>query len=409
MIAVIADDFTGAAELGGIGIRKGLSVEIVVPSGPGGAEIRVVTDPGLLVVAADTRSMKAEEATAMMEAITRQVGQLQPEWIYKKTDSVLRGYVVPEIKAHLRALGLKRALVIPANPALGRTIADGHYFLNGVPVHHSAFSIDPEFPITSSDLQDMLRTRQEPVTVKKLSDELPREGIIVGEVATTGDLGAWAVRVDSEDRSAGTSSAGASSAGTSSAGTFLAGASGFFSALLSIRRSVAAVPTVAALRIDAAPVAGSPMVRAKTGSPSLFVSGSTFDRSREAIRKIDSEGGPVSYMPGPEAPFDGWCEEVVGLLVNKGKAIVAIREEDTRPAGWLKEQLATMVQCVLARVQIEELTIEGGATAYAILQKAGLRTFFPVQELAPGVVRMRVQEAPSLYITVKPGSYNWTI
>jgi uncharacterized protein YgbK (DUF1537 family) len=345
--------------------------------------------------------VQAEEATAMMETITRQIGHLQPEWIYKKTDSVLRGHVVPEIKAHLRALGLKRALVIPANPALGRTIADGHYFLNGAPVHHSAFSIDPEFPITSSDLQDMLRTRQEPVAVKKLSDELLGDGIIVGEVATTGDLDAWAGLVNGSDLQAG----------NSLAGTFLAGASGFFSALLNRRSSVAAV------RTDAAPVAGSPVVyaesvspvvRAETRPPSLFVSGSTFDRSREAIRKIQIAGGPVSYMPGPEAQFDAWCEEVVGLLLGKGKAIVAIRE-DPRPAGWLKEQMATMVQCVLGRVRIEELTIEGGATAYAILQKAGLRTFFPVQELAPGVVRMRVQEAPSLYITVKPGSYNWTI
>jgi uncharacterized protein YgbK (DUF1537 family) len=144
------------------------------------------------------------------------------------------------------------------------------------------------------------------------------------------------------------------------------------------------------------------------GSPSLFISGSTFDKSRAAIRKIHAEGGPVSYMPASETRFDAWCEEVVGLLLEKGKAIVAIRE-DTRPAGWLKAHMANLVRRVLERVPVKELTIEGGATAYAILQKAGLRTFFPVQELAPGVVRMRVQEAPSLYITVKPGSYNWTI
>lgn len=362
MIAVIADDFTGAAELGGIGFRYGLSVEIVLPP------LNTTTKTGLLVIATDTRSMQEAAATETMETITREVNLLHPEWIYKKTDSVLRGHVIPEIKAHLKALGLKRALLIPANPALGRTISDGHYFLNGEPVHHSAFSIDPEFPITSSDLQDMLHTRQEPVTVKKLSDELPDKGIIVGEVASTSDLDAWVGRIEPA--------------------TFLAGASGFFSALLKVQTPIAAATV---------PLAGS---------PSLFVSGSTFDKSRAAIRKIHAEGGPVSYMPVSATLFDAWCEEVVTMIKDRGKAIVAIKE-DARPANWLKDNMANMVQCVLERVRVEELTIEGGATAYAILQKAGLRTFFPVQELAQGVVRMRVQEAPSLYITVKPGSYPW--
>jgi uncharacterized protein YgbK (DUF1537 family) len=383
MIVVIADDFTGAAELGGIGFRQGLSVEIFLSPAATDTPFRPTTNPGLLVIATDTRSMGQEAAVKEMDKISGQLILLRPEWIYKKTDSVLRGHVVPEIKAHLKALGLKRALLIPANPALGRTISDGHYFLNGEPVHHSAFSIDPEFPVTSSDLQDMLHTRQEPVTVKKLSDELPDGGITVGEVASTEDLDAWVGRIGPA--------------------TFLAGASGFFSALLKVRR-----PPAADLRV--APAASVPLA----GSPSLFVSGSTFDKSRAAIRKIHAEGGPVSYMPANETLFDAWCEEVVTMIKDRGKAIVAIKDHgpNIHSASWLKAHMANMVQRLLEqrlpeRVSVEELTIEGGATAYAILQKAGLRTFFPVQELAPGIVRMRVQEAPSLYITVKPGSYPW--
>ena len=388
MIAVIADDFTGAAELGGIGLRHRLAVEI-------STVVNTSTKAGLLVIATDTRSMQREAAVAEMEKITRQLSLLQPEWIYKKVDSVLRGYVIPEIKAQLKALGGKRALLIPANPALGRTIIDGHYFLNGQPVHQSSFSIDPEFPVTSSDLQDMLHTRQEPVPVRKVSDPLPDTGIIVGEVKDLADLSAWAGLIDKT--------------------TFLAGASGFFSALLSARTYTD--PSI--------------LVRHRPpGSPALFVSGSTFDKSREAIWEKKSQGGPVSYMPATLAMaqqeegalYDSWCEEVVDLLRNHSKAIVAIREEfgsqedhpdekvavpGTRSARWLKVHTAQLVRRVLQQVSIEELAIEGGATAYAILEQAGFRTFFPEQELAPGVIRMKVKEAPSLYLTVKPGSYNW--
>jgi hypothetical protein len=35
------------------------------------------------------------------------------------------------------------------------------------------------------------------------------------------------------------------------------------------------------------------------------------------------------------------------------------------------------------------------------------KTLIPIQELAPGLVRMRVVKAPGIFVTVKPGSYPW--
>src|ERR1700761_4620702 len=139
MIAVIADDLTGAAELGGIGLRYGLRTEIRTSVG-------TAAGADLLVIAADSRSKSEAAAVEEMTTITRQLRLLQPGWIYKKTDSVLRGHVIAELKAHLQALDFQSALMVPANPALGRTIRDGHYYLNGEPIHESSFSADPEFP-----------------------------------------------------------------------------------------------------------------------------------------------------------------------------------------------------------------------------------------------------------------------
>ena len=51
MIAVIADDLTGAAELGGIGLRHGLKTEVRTIAG---TKLPPATD--LLVIAADSRS-----------------------------------------------------------------------------------------------------------------------------------------------------------------------------------------------------------------------------------------------------------------------------------------------------------------------------------------------------------------
>jgi uncharacterized protein YgbK (DUF1537 family) len=58
-------------------------------------------------------------------------------------------------------------------------------------------------------------------------------------------------------------------------------------------------------------------------------------------------------------------------------------------------------------MKIEELLIEGGATAYSIIKKINYRSFIPTEELQPGVVRMRVEGTEDLHLTIKPGSYHW--
>ena len=322
MIAVIADDLTGAAELGGIGLRHGLVTEVrrVVPS---------AFEGGLLVIATDTRSGSVGAAVAEMRNVTASVLGLGPGWVYKKTDSVLRGHVIAELRVQMEVLGFSRTLLIPANPVLGRTIVDGHYFLNGAPVNESSFAMDPDFPVVSSDVREMLGDPG--VVVRRVDEELPASGIVVGEVGSVDVLGAWARAVGP--------------------GVLLAGASGFFDALLSVRRK-----------------------------PVLYVSGTTYWANKQG--SLDVEGAVE--------------------LLRGGKAFIAGR----------KEELAEAVERILERVEIGELIIEGGSTAYAILERLGIERLVPERELAPGVVRMRAevvgrQGAAGFYVTVKPGSYPW--
>ena len=55
MIVVLADDLTGAAELGGIGLRFNLDVEIDMAVNP-------QSKARLLIISTDTRSMKRKQA-----------------------------------------------------------------------------------------------------------------------------------------------------------------------------------------------------------------------------------------------------------------------------------------------------------------------------------------------------------
>ena len=65
------------------------------------------------------------------------------------------------------------------------------------------------------------------------------------------------------------------------------------------------------------------------------------------------------------------------------------------------------VCCGLLSVSLpDELVIEGGATAFAILQHMPWQSFLITNEVSPGVVRMKT-ENENLHITLKPGSYDW--
>lgn len=377
MIAVIADDLTGAAELGGVGLRHGLQVEIAL-------SVPAATAAGLFVIATDTRSKPVQQAAEEMALLSARLLHLEPALLFKKIDSVLRGHVLAEVKAQLEVLGLRKALIIPANPHLGRTIVEGTYYFHGKPIHTTSFSHDPEFAITDAAIPAMLRSGSTPVHILKHTDPLPEQGIVVGEVKGEEDLKAWAA--------------------LAAPATLLVGASGFFSALLNKHLGQATQVTAEA----------PPLCR-----PALYVSGSTFHTSRAAIKEEYEKGGPVSYVPAaiiegnapPEPLFEKWADSILAHVQAHAKGIVAIDPATTAgksiTAAQLRMITARITERVLQRMPVCELFVEGGATAWAVLEQASLGPLQPVQELAPGVVRMRAGNKSGLYLTIKPGSYDW--
>lgn len=378
MIVVIADDFTGAAELGGIGLKHGLTVEVNI-------EVNVHSTADLLIVATDTRSLKINEALAVMEKITRQVALLKPRLVFKKVDSVLRGHVVPELMIHLGVLNRIGAILAPANPALGRTISNGHYFINGQPLHLSGFATDPDFPAKTSSVQEMLGQGNVPLIIQHAHEPLKHAGIIVAEAETKADLQEWAAKADDS--------------------WLLAGGSGFFAAVL---KNKYGEPEEMLEYYPATP-----------GIPLLMVCGTTFFKSVETIAQLKHKGGWVSYMPeaiiqepGPAADLFGeWCNEIVSFVKTFGKAIIAIEPDVAK--RWaadpenIRNKISVVVKKVLDQININELLIEGGSTAFAVLKHINCTKFYPVEELSPGVIRMIMAGRDGQHLTIKPGSYNW--
>ena len=359
-VIVIADDFSGAAELAGISLRYGLMLSVLLNRGE---DTELLNNSPLgdggFVVCTDSRSLKKEEAIVVTERTVKQVLQLQPEWIYKKTDSVLRGHIVDELKVQMQLTGKQKAFFMPANPSLGRTISKGKYFVNNVPLNETGFANDPEFPVKSSLVKEVLQNEVEVLT---LEDVLPDEGIVVGEVKTVDDYKQWAAMADDS--------------------WLLSGTGDFFTALLEkqFKQSATAAPQLQ--------------------HPFLYVSGTAFTERKMAIKKIAAEKNNVCYLNSENET------EVISKAITISKTTAVILAFDdvefALSAANLRQWMAAVVKKIIDAASIKELFIEGGSTAAAILQQLNIKVLKPVNELSRGVVRMK---AGDLFITVKPGSY----
>jgi uncharacterized protein YgbK (DUF1537 family) len=377
-IAAIADDLTGAAEVAAVGWRRGLGAEVHTEAG-------LAPRAPLVVLDTDSRTRAESEARARSRAAGAWLAAQRPDLVYKKVDSVLRGWVRAELEELLTSLGWERALLLPANPGLGRVVRDGRYFVEGRPVHETDFARDPLHPIRSSDVLELLGPGgARPVALGRPGSRALAEGITVGDSTCREDLVAWAGRV--------------------SAGLLAAGGAEFFDALLQAR--------------GFEPRPALPAVAPEPVGRRLFVCGSTSERSRRALLAARARG--VHVLPMPETLFHGrgdandllqrWADSAGAALEESRAVVLAIDRpgsDDSSAANRLGGLLVDAAERVLRRGSVSGLFVEGGATAAAVIRRLGWTRLTVLRELAPGVVSLRAEAPQAPPLTMKPGSYAW--
>ena len=379
MIGVIADDLTGAAELGAVGWRRGLRAHVVC-----GGVIDGQAD--LVCMDTDSRSCASDEAAQRAASAAGLFAEKGARWIYKKVDSVLRGNVIAEVEAILKQLHLRLALLAPANPSLGRAVRNGMYLIHGRPLHETEFARDPEHPRHSSEVLALLGSgRDFSVRWGRPTDALPAAGIVVGDAGTAEDLQQWAGRLN--------------------AGMLPAGGVEFFGALLTARGCSPAGP-----RLE--------HPRGSTSLPGLLICGSTSETAREFVRAASERGTPVFPLPenlasGAEftpAALEEMVQPVVAALRLHRHVILNIGWPSLRQPSRARLPAMLLVQAaeaVLRQAGVGDIYVEGGATAAELVRRLGWRRLEVLGELALGVTTMATKEVPALRLTIKPGSYSW--
>jgi uncharacterized protein YgbK (DUF1537 family) len=377
-LLVIADDFTGALDTG-------------VQFTARGAAARVETDPlydfsktdhdtQVLVLDAETRHLPPEQAYKIVFRAVRAAQEAHIPYIYKKTDSVLRGNIGSELAAVLDATRAASLPFIPAFPQMKRITAAGIHYVEGVPVAESAFGQDPFDPVRFSSVPEILRQETDkPVTVLSQPVRPTADGICVYDADN--DVRLWQI-----GETLGLENLSIS-----------AGCAGFASVLaelLELKGETPAFPTLA---------------------PALFViCGSINPVTRTQIKTAVAQGFAHIRLSLPQkmntmwlnsescrASVRGWLElarENPCCILDSNDPDGSEETQEFAKIGRLPpEEVRTRISTALGRLSGDLLSgglnatlmCTGGDTLLALMRTVGVSGLTPIGEVAPGAVLSR--------------------
>jgi D-threonate/D-erythronate kinase len=378
MIIVVADDFTGASEMAGIALEHGLSVRIQTKWS------HIIEPCDVLVIDTNSRSLGITASGEIMDQVMHLVQDTTPDFLFKKTDSVLRGNVKQELETVIKYNPGKSVLLVPANPSMGRTIHEGVYFVEGAPIHESIFSQDPECPARVSDVIQLINKSKTGDDVKLISpgQEMEAGTIYIPAHIDNTDVNFWAKHLKRN--------------------IIAAGAADFFRAVLHERGERIAVKHLYQFNLS--------------DIKSLIVCGSSLSNLFEIQTQMSFLKPHIIELTGEQVCFEkssGMAHSISGQIVrslNDHQTVVLMVNKETRTQEHvirkLPSCLAAVVYGVMNTISVDELFIEGGTSSSEIVRKLGWNCFEPTHVVSEGIIRMNVPIA-DVHLTVKPGSYRW--
>ncbi len=369
-IVVFADDFSGAAEIAGIGYGFGLKVQLQLELDPD-------ADADLIVYCTNTRELSEKGAIDKLSRDVEQVCKSEHEFlIFKKIDSALRGHVLPEAEVFSDSLSFQRVFFLPANPSHKRIVREGIYYINDTKLAESKFRLDPVFPAKHSTVVKILENRVE--FVNEL-EKLPDKGLITLDITSSADIHRVISRMDFRS-------------------DLLVGAGDTFRTFLEVlgfkerNNKVNWVPH----------------------DYSLIVNGSTIQKEYSGQKVYrDFQIGPLItdllYKDGFKKIF---VDSVRSHMIERSCVQLLVGEIAYKKSAPDMHKVIEQILSSITSEVIEEtdfsidLYLTGGSTAYAVIQKLRITSFIVEGELSPGVVVLSSGQKPYRLIT-KPGSYHW--
>ncbi|GHT70264.1 membrane protein [Spirochaetia bacterium] len=408
-LLMLADDLTGALDTGVQFAKKGISTRVLLsPAIPHGGEAENAESAAVLVINTDTRHSSSADAGTVITACLEQYRDIP--YIYKKTDSTLRGNIGAELEALMRARDIRQLPFVPAYPGLGRTTAGGHQLLRGVPINKTDMAADVLNPIRHSFIPDIVGEESDiPVRLISMRDSAPnpapqKKEILVYDCETAGDLRDIARSLKAQGLLSVT-----------------AGCAGFAEFLMEEIPFPAQAETVRADKDDIPRL------------PILILSGSRHPVSIAQVKTALNNGIPGITVDGEKLLHPEWFsgEEAAALedncaetlkqqgvcILGTAMAMGQIAEREKRAeqkkqngrtpgAAGVAGFLGKLLEGILPKTGPLHLVIFGGDTLLGIMKILKFEYIIPIKEISPGIVLARVEgKGGSSFIVTKSGAF----
>ncbi|MDH5246853.1 MAG: four-carbon acid sugar kinase family protein [Betaproteobacteria bacterium] len=407
LLGCIADDLTGATDLGVNLAREGLSV--IQVNGVPGSDLDVpVADA--VVVALKSRTIAPADAVAQSLAALAWLRARGAERIYFKYcstfDSTPQGNIGPVTDALRSALGVaSNGLPTPATPAYprnGRTVYLGHLFVGDVLLSESGMRHHPLTPMTDANLVRVLSAQ----TAGKVG-RLSQADLEAGADAARRRLEALAAEGFSHAIVDATRDLHLAVAGQACVDLPLTtGGAGL------------AVGIARALRERAHAGGGAWAVPSPRG-PVAWLSGSCSEATREQVAAARSAVrsfriDPLALAANP-ARADVIAAEAVAALAEGPVLVYATAPPDeiaaaqrslgSERAADVVENAFRTIATTLAANGVRAFVVAGGETSGAVVEALGVRALAIGPEIDPGVPWTRAVGGEPFWLALKSGNF----
>ncbi len=382
-LLVIADDFTGALDTGVQFSKKDIPTIVSTDE-----NIKYeLLDEKIQVVVLDieTRHINSFEAFLKVKKVVDKAKEYGIKYIYKKTDSTLRGNIGSELAGAIKACNSNELFFIPSFPKANRTTINGQHYVDGKPLNKTAYANDPFEPTKHSSIAEIINSQSniEVVTIKQKDYETfqlkeDKQAIYVFDAQN--DLDLMKIGKVLKERKKLKLTAGC------------AGFAGILTEILELKRDKAETK--------------------QYELSSLIISGSVNTASINQV-KYSEKLGYKSIILTPKqllahdyfnsSEGEAFIHDIVSKI-NKGDKIIIKTAEDRSQVKecldysvklninpkkahlLIAENIGKMVKQVLDKTTIGHLVIFGGDTAFGIIKALGCNGIVPQNEIFLGVV-----------------------
>jgi len=189
-LLIIADDFTGALDTGVKFAAHGIETKVIIARDYPNIDTEIL--PQVLIMDVETRHLNQDEAYQIIYELTKQVVAAGIPYLYKKTDSALRGNIGSELAALCETSPHPNLIFIPALPEMERVTVGGIHWIEGVPVNKSLFGKDPFEPVKHKYVKEIIREQSQipvyEIPKGAISQYQNQQGILVCDASTEEEI-----------------------------------------------------------------------------------------------------------------------------------------------------------------------------------------------------------------------------